>query len=105
MATRSTHVSQCQKPRGWLGRFILWNMNSRHSKVTDWGLARVSVNCHDTILDVGCGGGKTISKLAAIASQGKVYGVDFSEESVAASQRTNARWSHHIYFKTRAGDD
>src|ERR1700723_2605859 len=31
-------LSQCQKPRGWLGRFVLWNMNYRHSKATDWGL-------------------------------------------------------------------
>lgn len=92
MANRSAHVSQCQKPRGWLGRFVLWNMNSRHSKVTDWGMAHVSVERHYTILDVGCGGGRTVSKLAAMAAQGKVYGVDFSEASVAASKRTNARW-------------
>src|SRR5579863_1102731 len=85
-------VSQCQKPRGWLGRFVLWNMNSRHSKVTDWGLGQVRVEAHYTILDVGCGGGRTVSKLATAAAQGKVYGVDYSDESVAASNRTNERW-------------
>jgi len=47
---------------------------------------------HHTILDVGCGGGRTVSKLAAIATQGKVYGVDYSDESVAATKRTNVRW-------------
>ena len=92
MAGASRRVSQCQKPRGLLGRFVLWQMNSRHSKVTDWGLAHVSVEKHYTILDLGCGGGRTVSKLAAMATQGKVFGVDFSEESVAASQRFNARW-------------
>jgi ubiquinone/menaquinone biosynthesis C-methylase UbiE len=92
VATERAHVSQCKRPRGWLGRLALWNMNSRHSKVTDWGLAHVSVNAHDTVLDVGCGGGRTVSKLAAMAAQGKVYGADFSEASVAASKRTNARW-------------
>src|SRR5690242_1632336 len=91
VATRTRPASQCQKPRGWLGRFVLWNMNSRHSKVTDWGLVHVSVHERDTILDVGCGGGRTVSKLAAMATQGKVYGADFSEASVAASERTNAR--------------
>ena len=91
MASRSTLISQCQKPAGWLGRFVLWRMNAGHSKLTDWGLAHISVAKDDTILDVGCGGGKTVSKLSATATQGKVYGVDFSEESVAASQRTNAR--------------
>jgi len=67
-------------------------MNSRHSKVTDWGLAHISIEKHHTILDVGCGGGRTVSKLAATAAQGKVYGIDHSEESVAASRRANARW-------------
>lgn len=92
MPTRSAHVSQCQKPRGWFGRFTLWRMNASHSKLTDWGLAHVSVEKHSTILDVGCGGGRTIQKLAAMATQGKVYGLDFSEESVAVSKKTNAHW-------------
>lgn len=91
-ATDNAQVSQCQKPRGWAGRLILWQMNKRHSRLTDWGLGHVSTEMQYTILDVGCGGGRTVSKLAAAATQGKVYGIDFSEESVAASKRTNARW-------------
>ena len=67
-------------------------MNASHSKLTDWGLAHISVEKNHTILDIGCGGGRTISKLAAIATEGKVYGVDYSEESVRATRRTNARW-------------
>jgi ubiquinone/menaquinone biosynthesis C-methylase UbiE len=67
-------------------------MNASHSKLTDWGLAHVSIENHYTILDVGCGGGRTVSKLAAITTQGKVYGVDYSDESVAVAKRTNAQW-------------
>jgi ubiquinone/menaquinone biosynthesis C-methylase UbiE len=67
-------------------------MNLSHSSLTDWGLQQVSIANHFTILDVGCGGGRTVSKLAAIATEGKVHGVDYSNESVAATKRTNARW-------------
>jgi len=67
-------------------------MNSGHSKLTDWGLEHVSIEKHYTILDIGCGGGRTVSKLAAIAAQGKVCGIDYSEESVAATKKMNARW-------------
>ena len=81
--------SQCQKPRGWLGRFVLWSMNRRHSTVTDWGLEHVSIAPSDTMLDVGCGGGRTVGKLAAAAPSGKVFGIDYAEESVAAAQRFN----------------
>jgi ubiquinone/menaquinone biosynthesis C-methylase UbiE len=91
MTSAKTSVHQCQKPSGWLGRLIVWNMNSRHSKVTDWGLSHVAIKPADRILDVGCGGGKTISKLAAMASQGKVYGIDYSDVSVAIARKLNAR--------------
>jgi ubiquinone/menaquinone biosynthesis C-methylase UbiE len=67
-------------------------MNRRHSKLTDWGLKHVTIDSEATILDIGCGGGRTIHKLAAIAAKGKVYGVDYSETSVAASQKTNREW-------------
>jgi ubiquinone/menaquinone biosynthesis C-methylase UbiE len=90
VTSTSPRVSQLQKPRGLLGRYTLWRMNASHSKLTDWGLAHVSIEPYYVILDVGCGGGRTISKLAALATQGKVYGVDFSEESVATSKKTNA---------------
>jgi SAM-dependent methyltransferase len=82
-------VNQCRQPRGWLGRFILRNMNARHSKVTDWGLSHIAVRKRDTVLDIGCGGGRTVSKLAALAGDGRVYGVDYSRDSVAVATRTN----------------
>jgi ubiquinone/menaquinone biosynthesis C-methylase UbiE len=81
----------------------LWNMNSRHSKVTDWGLSHISIEKHDTILDVGCGGGRTVSKLAAIATQGKVYGVDYSKESIAVANRTNRQWIDMARVEIREG--
>ena len=45
----------------------------------------------DTILDVGCGGGRTVHKLASIAQKGKVFGVDHSEASVSVSRQRNGR--------------
>jgi ubiquinone/menaquinone biosynthesis C-methylase UbiE len=68
-------------------------MNASHSKLTDWGLKQIAIGNRYTILDVGGGGGRTVSKLAAIVTQGKVYGIDFSEQSVVATKRTNAQWT------------
>jgi ubiquinone/menaquinone biosynthesis C-methylase UbiE len=92
VAGRDVPLNQCSKPTGWLGKITLWRMNASHSKLTDWGLEQIPVENDYTILDVGCGGGRTVSKLAAITTLGKVYGIDFSEESVAATKRTNAQW-------------
>jgi SAM-dependent methyltransferase len=83
-------MNQCRKPSGWLGRFVLWQMNQRHSGVTDWGLSHIAAGTRDNILDAGCGGGRTVNKLAAKAVDGKVTGVDFSKASIAAATKYNA---------------
>jgi ubiquinone/menaquinone biosynthesis C-methylase UbiE len=91
MSLTTKLMNQCSKPSGWLGRVNLWSMNRRHSKVTEWGLKHVSIQNRDTILDVGCGGGMTVARLAAIATEGKTYGIDYAEASVAASRKANRK--------------
>lgn len=87
-AKRSGSPTQCQKPRGWIGRLVLRSMNRRHSRLTDWGLEHIGIRDRAAILDVGCGGGRTLTKLAA-AGRTSVHGVDYSPESVAAARRYN----------------
>jgi SAM-dependent methyltransferase len=85
-------LNQFRQPKGWLGRLNVRAMNRRHSALTDWGLAHVSIGGSFTILDVGCGGGSTVSKLASTASEGKTSGIDRPEASVAASRSMNRKW-------------
>ncbi len=66
-------------------------MNRSHAGVTDWGLSHMAVAQDAIILDVGCGGGRTIGRLAAMAPAGRIHGVDYSEESVAVSRKLSAR--------------
>jgi len=81
---------QVRKPSGWLGRRTVRAMNLGHSAMTDWGLQQMSVPKNAAILDVGCGGGRTVHKLAALAPEGKVVGLDYSAASIAISRETNA---------------
>jgi ubiquinone/menaquinone biosynthesis C-methylase UbiE len=78
-------------------------MNISHSEMTDWGLSHITIGKKDTILDVGCGGGGTIRKLAGIATEGKVYGIDYSEQSVRISRRTNRRLEESGHVEIRQG--
>ena len=87
MTARPTTL--CQHPRGWLGRIVLWLMNRRHSRLTDWGFQHIPISEQDIILDVGCGGGRTITKLAYAASKGKVHGIDYAKQSVAVARNVN----------------
>ena len=89
VAAAAYFVRQCRKPTGPLCSRVVRLMNRSHSSLTDWGLGHTSIAENETVLDLGCGGGQTIRKLAAIASSGKVYGVDYSAASVTASRRLN----------------
>lgn len=84
-------LRQCRKPDGWFGALLAKGMNSSHSRFTDWGLGHVSMDRDFIILDVGCGGGRTVGKMSMSAPDGKVFGLDYSDKSVAMSIRTNRR--------------
>jgi SAM-dependent methyltransferase len=81
---------QVRRPSRWTGQLLAQVMNLSHSGLTDWGLRHVTIGPQFSILDVGCGGGRTIRKLAALAPQGKVHGVDYGKGSVAVARMTNA---------------
>jgi SAM-dependent methyltransferase len=80
---------QARKPGRLFGRLLLRAMNEGHSRMTDWGLSHVRIDKTFAILDVGCGGGRTVEKLAAAAKDGKVEGIDYADGSVAASRALN----------------
>jgi ubiquinone/menaquinone biosynthesis C-methylase UbiE len=82
-------IKQCRKPSGRFGRFVGRMMNVGHGKVRRWGLRHISIEPDATILDIGCGGGKAVQELAMSAPNGKVYGVDYSEDMVQLSKRVN----------------
>lgn len=59
--------------------------------MADWALQQLVVPKKAAILDVGCGGGSTVGRLADLAPEGTVIGLDYSAASVAVSRDTNAR--------------
>jgi SAM-dependent methyltransferase len=85
------HLSQYRCPTGVSGRKVATNMNKGHWDLTTWGVKHVSIKLDSVILDVGCGGGKTISRLAQRAVHGKVYGLDHSGDMVDFSRQVNKK--------------
>ena len=39
--------------------------------------------------DIGCGGGKTVGKLANMVGSGKVYGIDYSDLCIKKAEKLN----------------
>ena len=89
MSFLSKLIKQCRKPSGWLGELTALKMNSGHARMTAWALGHLQIGKEYIILDVGCGGGRTVNRLAKLAPDGKVIGLDFSESSVKISTKIN----------------
>ena len=77
------------KPEGEAGKAMLERMNRSHYEVTGWGLGFVNPEPDADILDIGCGGGVTLSRLAKLAPKGHICGIDYSEVSVRKSVEYN----------------
>ncbi|MGH9733939.1 MAG: class I SAM-dependent methyltransferase [Candidatus Acidiferrales bacterium] len=88
---------QVRKPSGIFGKRVLNAMNVSHAALTDWGLRQITAPANATILDVGCGSGRTLQKLAALAREGRAFGVDYSPTSAAVSKRTNSREPRQVH--------
>ena len=82
--------TNCAHPKGRMGRAMLKFMNLTHAPLTNWGLGLIEFQDGWTMLDVGCGGGKTLQRLLKKSKGAKVYGIDISEESVAKARQINA---------------
>jgi SAM-dependent methyltransferase len=82
-------LRQCRNPKGRFGRFLARGMNFGHSGITKWGLGFIDIVFDTTALDIGCGGGKTVERLAEIAVNGKVVGIDYSPDAVAVARKKN----------------
>ena len=82
-------VENAVKPGGFWGRLMIRSMNKGHNALTDWALDYIDVQNGFRVLDVGCGGGKTVAKLCQKVGSGKVYGIDYSELCVKKSKKQN----------------
>jgi len=82
---------QYRCPRGLQGRLVAAMMNRHHEKLTLWGITKTTVGSDFVVLDVGCGGGKTVNRLAQLVPNGKVFGIDYSADMVKFSKKINKR--------------
>jgi len=83
------YVSQTRKPEGFLGKMMLRGMNSGHAKMADWGLSHLRNIDPDSIVDLGCGGGRNAGELLKRYPKAHVTAVDYSELSVEKAKEYN----------------
>lgn len=78
---------QLARPAGLRGRLTARQMAVVNRRMIEDAVARLGVEAGHTVLEVGFGGGETLSRLAALATPGAVVGVDYSPTMVATARR------------------
>ena len=96
--------NQTRKPEGNLGKMMLRGMNSGHAKLADWGTGFLPKLSVEKAVDLGCGAGGNVDRLAGMYKGAQVTGVDYSPLSVEASRKTNAKAIKKGTVDIREGD-
>ena len=78
-----------RRPEGDAGLEMLARMNESHARLVDWGLTHIDLHASDTVLDIGCGGGNMLARMAERVTEGHLTGIDYAETSVEASRKFN----------------
>jgi ubiquinone/menaquinone biosynthesis C-methylase UbiE len=77
-------AKQLHKPSGVLGRAVLPRLfNKRNAALSDHTFESLALQPDDRVIEVGCGGGYLLSRMAAIITEGLLVGIDVSSEMIA----------------------
>ncbi|WP_155590890.1 class I SAM-dependent methyltransferase [Lysinibacillus cavernae] len=89
MSLLQTLIEQAKRPNGWIGSWMLRIMNMAHRGMNVWFIRQGAINDGDRVLDIGCGGGKTLQILSKLNPNGIIYGIDISAQAVKESIKKN----------------
>ena len=85
-----TEQGNPRKPQGSAGKEMLMGMNEHHGPVTAWGIGHFQFTGSERVLDIGCGGGAALRRMAEKVPSGHLTGVDYSKVSIALTSECNA---------------
>ncbi len=98
MKIKEYFLHKFMQPNGIVGRiFLLW-MGYLNRGIINFGLNLVHWQANWNVLDIGCGNGLLVRKLLRCCSEGKVYGVDVSLESIKFAEYINKDNLHKRCF-------
>ncbi len=83
------YVNQTRKPEGFLGKLMIGGMNGGHAKLADWGMGRLADLSPETIVELGCGGGRNANALLKRYPDAKLVALDYSALSVEKTKEYN----------------
>ena len=98
------YFSNTRKPDGILGKMMVSGMNKAHAGVSDWGIRHLSSIQPQTIIELGCGGGRNAAQLLNNFPKATLTALDYSEVSVEKTKQVNRREIQHKRCQVLQGD-
>ena len=95
---------QSARPSGLVGRVIAAIMASETAGLNEQAVSLLQPSPSDWVLEIGFGHGRTIERLARVAVDGRVCGLDVSEAMLAMAARRNRRAIAEGRVELRMGD-
>lgn len=81
---------QLRRPSGLVGRLMVGkSLNKSNGSLEDMGLEWMKIQSSDSILEIGFGNGRLISKMAEIIEEGTIMGIDISKVMISQARRKN----------------
>jgi len=82
----SKYISdQLRKPTGLFGRHVMTHMLNRlNLPINHLALEVLQLSSNDHVLEIGFGGGSLIEEMSRLITQGKISGIDYSQDIVDA---------------------
>jgi SAM-dependent methyltransferase len=90
-AARRLLADQLAEPRGLLGRQAAREMALVNRRMIEFSIQLLDVRAGLCVLEIGFGGGRSLGRLADLATGGRVIGVDHSQSMVAIASRRHRR--------------
>ncbi len=83
---------QARKPSGWFGRLVMPIVFDRGNAFLNRFVEEaMAIQPDDRVLEIGCGTGKLIKRMADTMDNGRIEGIDFSPAMVAIARRRNRK--------------
>ena len=96
---------QARKPSGFIGRFVMSNIFKKgNNDLNCFVEETLKLESSNHVLEIGFGPGKLINKLATVATNGHIEGIDFSDSMLAEATKNNEQFISSNRVTLKKGD-
>ena len=86
-------AAQLRQPSGFFGRYVMVHLLNRiNVSMNSLAFEALRLDSRDQVLEVGFGGGDLIARMSHVVSQGRITGVDYSQDAVDACSKRFAKF-------------